>query len=192
MITTNSEEDFKCLMQLRWMGITKDTWGRLEKVTMPNENSQKGYGWYYEVQELGYKYHMNDLAFALGLVQLSKLEANNNRRRELAKIYTEKFSDISEIECPEVIPDVITAQHNYVIRCDKRDELHLFLREHNISSGVHYMPIHLQPFYRRLFPDVSLPMTEKQWIRLLTLPLFPDMSQNEQAYIIDCVRKFAK
>ena len=192
MITTNSEEDFKCLMQLRWMGITKDTWGRLEKVTMPNESSQKGYGWYYEVPELGYKYHMNDLAAALGLVQLSKLEANNNRRRELAKIYTEKFSDISEIECPEVMPDVITAQHNYVIRCDKRDELHLFLREHNISSGVHYMPIHLQPFYRRLFPDVSLPMTEKQWIRLLTLPLFPDMSQDEQAYIIDCIRKFVK
>jgi len=172
------------------MGITKDTWGRLEDVTIPGNNAQKGYGWYYEVPELGYKYHMNDITAALGLAQLSKLEASNKRRRELAEDYTEKLSDIPGIECPVIMPDVITSQHNYVIRCDKRDELHLHLREKSISSGVHYMPVHLQPYYKEICHNIDLPVTEKQWRRLLTIPLYPQMKEDDQFYIIKTIEKY--
>lgn len=190
MITTNDSDGASRLRRLRWMGIIKDTWSRLETLSRSGKVAQKAYGWYYEIPELGYKCHMNDITAALGLVQLGKLEVANKRRQELAAIYTEGLSDLPGIECPVVRPGVITAQHNYVIRCDRRDELHLYLREHNISSGVHYMPVHLHPFYLECYPDIHLPVTEAQWPRLLTLPLYPQLTAEEQAYIIKTIVTF--
>lgn len=190
MITTNDSDAAKRLRRLRWVGITKDTWGRLETLSELDKKAKRGYGWYYEVLELGYKCHMNDIAGVLGLVQLKKLEKANKKRRELAAIYTKGLSDLPGIECPVVRPGVVTAQHNYVIRCDRRDELHLYLRKNNISSGVHYMPIHLQPFYKKRYPKTHLPVTEAQWPRLLTLPLYPQLTVKEQAHIIETIRKF--
>lgn len=190
MITTNDSEAATRLRRLRWMGITKDTWDRLETLSESGKKAQKSYGWYYKIPELGYKCHMNDITAALGLVQLGKLEAANKNRRKLATIYTERLSALPGIECPIVRSGMITAQHNYVIRCDQRDELHLYLREHNISSGVHYMPVHLHPFYQEQYPNIHLPVTEAQWLRLLTLPLYPQLTGEEQNYIIDTIREF--
>lgn len=190
MITTDNAKAAARLRRLRWVGITKDTWKRLKTVSKLGKKSYKGYGWYYEVPELGYKCHMNDIAAALGLVQLKKLEKANKKRRKLAAVYTKKLSGLPGIECPVVQPKVITAQHNYVIRCDRRDELHLYLREQGISSGVHYMPSHLHPFYRKQYPKVRLPVVEAQWLRLLTLPLYPQLTLKEQVYIIKAIREF--
>ena len=190
MITTDDSNAAARLRRLRWVGITKDTWSRLETISESRKRVRKSYGWYYEVTELGYKCHMNDIAAVLGLVQLDKLEAANKKRRELATTYTAGLSDLLGIECPVVRPGVVTAQHNYVIRCDRRDELHLYLREHNISSGVHYMPLYLHPFYRKRYPNIHLPVTEAQWPRLLTLPLYPQLTARDQSYIIETIRKF--
>lgn len=192
MITTDDADAAARLRRLCWVGIGKGTWERMETVSKHRKKSYKGYGWYYEVSELGYKYHMNDIAAALGLVQLKKLEKANQKRRKLAAIYTKKLSDLPAIECPVVRSKVITSQHNYVIRCDQRDKLHLYLREHNISSGVHYMPIHLHPFYRKRYPKVHLPVTEAQWSRLLTLPLYPQLTLKKQAEVIKAIREFIK
>jgi dTDP-4-amino-4,6-dideoxygalactose transaminase len=108
----------------------------------------------------------------------------------LAKRYTQILKKLPEIKCPTTEPRTISAQHNYVIQCKNRDKLHLFLRERNISSGVHYMPLHLQPYYKKLFPKVRLPIVEAVWKSLLTLPLYPDLTIKEQDYIIHCIKAF--
>ena len=175
MITTNNKKYAEHLRRLRWVGITKGTWDRLEEVSKRGRNSYRGYGWYYEVKELGYKYHMNDISAALGLVQLEKLDKANQKRRMLAKRYTEYLSNILGIQCPIVHERVVSAQHNYVIRTDHRDELNLYLRKHKLSTGVHYMPIHLHPLYQKKYPSYKLPITEFVRTKLLTLPLYTQL-----------------
>lgn len=190
MITVKEKKLAEKLRRLRWVGINKNTWERLENVSKDDNRSYRVYGWYYEIEEMGYKYHMNDLNAALGIVQLKKLGKANEKRRTLARRYTNSLKKIKEIVCPTTKPNVISAQHNYVIRCKERDKLHLYLRERNISSGVHYMPLHLQPFYRKKCPKINLPITETEWKKLLTLPLYPQLTHKEQDYIINCIKKF--
>jgi perosamine synthetase len=190
MITVKDKATAERLNRLRWLGINKNTWDRLEVISENENKAYKAYGWYYEVDELGYKCHMNDINAAIGLVQLRKLNKSNKKRRALAKRYTQMLQKLPEIKCPIIEPRTISAQHNYVIQCKNRNKLHLFLRERNISSGVHYMPIHLQPYYKKLFPKVRLPIVEAVWKSLLTLPLYPDLTLKEQDYIIRCIKEF--
>lgn len=192
MITTDDPEIDKFLRRLRWVGIDKDTWERTEAVEMdPEDGIRKyaGYGWYYEVQELGYKCHMNDINAAIGLVQLGRLDEMNEKRRSIAEKYNEAFADVEWIQTPAELPSVRSARHNYVIRTASRDALNLYLREKKIASGVHYLPIHLQPFYRDRF-SASVPVAESVWKELLTLPLYPDLGDEELQYVIDCILDF--
>lgn len=190
MITVKNKEFADRLKSLRWVGINKDTWDRIEDISKKGEKSYRVYGWYYEVGELGFKYHMNDINASLGIVQLHKLDESNKKRRELASRYTKQLGNIKQIQCPVIKPGNISAQHNYVIRCKERDKLHLFLRERRISSGVHYMPIHIQPYYKKLYPKTNLPVVEAEWKKLLTLPLYPDLTFKEQGYIISSIKSF--
>ncbi len=190
MITVKDKSIAEHLHRLRWVGINKDTWERLEIVSEKGEKSYRGYGWYYEIEELGYKCHMNDIAAAIGLVQLRKLDKSNTMRRSLAERYTSELGKLSKITCPTIRSGIASAQHNYVIRCNDRDKLHLYLRDRGVSTGVHYMPVHFQPYYKRLYPNTRLPVTESEWKQLLTLPLYPQLTIKEQDYIIDCIKKF--
>lgn len=190
MITVKDKDTAERLRRLRWVGINKNTWDRLEEISEDDNRSYRVYGWHYEIEELGYKYHMNDINAALGLIQLQKLDDSNKKRRALASRYTKKLKELKEVRCPVVKPGMLSAQHNYVIRCKDRDKLHLYLRGRNISSGVHYLPLHLQPYYRKLYPKIRLPIVETEWKKLLTLPLYPDLTQKEQDYIISCIKEF--
>ncbi|KKQ74297.1 MAG: putative pyridoxal phosphate-dependent enzyme, partial [Candidatus Woesebacteria bacterium GW2011_GWB1_38_5b] len=190
MITTNNKTQAERLRQLRWLGISKDTWKRIEKIKTSEKFRVKGYGWYYEIHELGYKYHMNDIAAAIGIAQLAKLEKSNEKRRMLARRYTKKLACLEEVVLPTVYDHVVSAQHNYVIQAKKRDELHLYLRNKNISTGVHYMPIHMHPLYKKMAKTSKLPVTEKVWRNLLTLPLYPQLTSQEQDKIIKEIWRF--
>lgn len=192
MIVTDRDELVPRLRRLRWCGIDKSTWDRTEDVVHEVEHGTRSYaryGWYYEVNELGFKYHMNDIAAAIGLVQLGKLPAANERRREIAQRYTEAFREVDEIRCPAEEPFSRSSWHNFVIQTAERDALNLFLRDRNIASGVHYLPIHLQPFYRRRSETV-LPVAEDVWRRILTLPLYPGMSDADVERVIGAVLDF--
>ena len=147
------------------------------------------YGWYYEVHDLGYKYHMNDITAALGLVQLGKLDRTNARRRQLVQQYNAAFAGIEWIEIPIEPKYAYSACHNYVIKTPYRDELNLYLKEKEIATGVHYMPIHLQPYYRKRF-KARVPVAEDVWTQILTLPLYPDLSDKEQQYVIESIRTY--
>ena len=189
MITTNRLEIASDLRRLRWLGIDKSTWDRTEEATMEIESGIRRfaqYGWYYEVSELGHKYHMNDIAATIGLVQLGKLDSSNDRRRALACRYNERFAGTPWIETPVVKDYTLSATHNYVIKSAYRDDLNTYLRGKGIATGVHYMPIHLQPYYRRRAHG-PLPVAEQVWTRLLTLPLYCDLTDDEVDYVIDSV-----
>lgn len=194
MITTDNKEVYELLKRLRWVGIDKSTWERTEAIgeAMKSERKEYGkYGWYYEVNELGYKYHMNDIAAAIGLVQLKELEKTNQRRREIVESYNQAFGDIEWIETPVEREYVKSAHHNYVIKTPYRDELNLYLRDKGIATGVHYMPIHLQPYYRKQF-YAGVPVAEKVWTTLLTLPLYPDLTDEDFDYVVDSIRSFER
>jgi perosamine synthetase len=168
------------LRRLRWCGIDKDTWDR-------SEVDQK-YSWYYTVQELGYKYHMNDITAAIGLVQLEKLDQANVRRREIVAYYDDRFADLEWLETPVEKRYAQGAHHNYVVKLDRRDELIVYLRERKISAGVHYLPSHLYSMYRDFKADV--PVAERVWRRLVTLPLYPGMTDSDVERVVRAVRNF--
>lgn len=180
MIAIHDLEFDKKLRRLRWCGIDKDTWNR-------SEVDQK-YSWYYTVQELGFKYHMNDITAAIGLVQLEKLERANARRREIVSYYNERFADLEWLERPVEKEYTRSALHNYVIKLDRRDELIAHLQARRISAGVHYFPIHLYSMYRKFKADV--PVTERVWRRLVTLPLYPGMSDADVERVVDVITCF--
>ena len=182
MITTNDSEIYNRLLKLRWLGITKDTWAR--------EDKDKNYSWYYDIEEVGYKYHMNDITAALGLVQLSKLDKMNSRRNEITDKYNKGFADLDWIETPMLKSHSKSACHNYVIKLDKRDELNIFLKERGISTSVHYIPNNHYKMYKTCRGET--PVCEKVWKKLLTLPLFPDLKDSEVNMIIEQVKLFGE
>ena len=182
MVTTNNPDWDKSMRKRRWMGINKSTFDR--------EIVGKGYNWYYEVEELGYKYHMSDIAASLGLVQLKKLEAKNNRRREIAAIYKKQFADLPWLELPVEKDYAKSATHNFVVKVPEtaRDKFVDYLTENKIGAGVHYIPNHLYAMYK-LYAR-KLPITETVWKKIVTLPLFPDLSETQINYIVEKIRNF--
>jgi len=181
MITTNDKEIAEKLMTLRWLGINKDTYSR--------ENEKK-YKWDYDVEELGFKYHMNDIAAAIGLVQLKKLEKLNKKRKEISKAYSDAFSNIPWIEIPVERDYVKSSNHNYVIKVSERDKLIEHLNKNEISASVHYRPIYHHKIYKNLGISANCPIAEKTWGKLITLPLFPDLDYVEVEKITAAVKDF--
>lgn len=189
MLTTNRIEMVRALKQFRWVGIDKSTWDRTEDIVMELESDIRRYatyGWYYEVHELGYKYHMNDITAVIGLCQLKKLDKYNERRRQIVQRYNKAFSSVEWIETPVEQEYAGSAAHNYVIKTPYRDKLNLYLKENGVATGVHYMPAHLQPYYRERC-KVNLPVAERVWETLLTLPLYPALTDSQVDKVIDLI-----
>ena len=170
------------IRQMRWVGIDKDTWKRFS-------NEDKHQPWYYEVNCLGYKYNMNDLAAAIGLCQLKKLDGINLRKRTLIDNYLHNLCGVGDLCFPSY--DLETGGYwLFIVQTDRRDALLEFLGEKNIACGVHFMPTHLHPYYRKKYPDTSLPVAEHVWKRIVSLPLYASMTESDQAYVVDSVKEF--
>jgi perosamine synthetase len=181
LITARSADDAERLRRLRWMGISKSTWDR-------SDPSSHRYSWYYDVRELGYKCHMNDIAAGIGLAQLAKLERTNRRRKAIVAQYNEAFRNLAWLRTPVVRDYAASACHNYVIRTPHRDALHVYLAERGISTSVHYIPNTHYEMYRAFGGPV--PVCDAVWKELLTLPLFPDLSESDLGRIIESVQAF--
>jgi perosamine synthetase len=184
MITTNNEEIMKRIRKLYWFGI-ESTYDRVTKVKdSPGSNSV--YKWQYDIDILGYKYYMIDLTAALGLSQMDKLEANLLRRQFIQNKYNEAFSIIPEIQIP---PFSYTVQHYVIKVCPtKRNNLIDYLKDKNIHTSVHYRPLHL---YTQFKEDESLfPVANTEWLKIITLPVHLNMSDDDIDYIIYWVKEF--
>lgn len=177
MIVVNEEKLYKKLLPLRWCGIDKSTW----------ERSGKKYSWDYVINSVGYKMHMNDIMAAIGLAQLSRLEKMNERRRQIRKLYDKGLADIKWLRLPVEKEWARSSWHLYVIRCEKREELMDWLASHQITTTGHYKPLYLYPIFKNRH---DTPVTEKEWKKIIVLPMYADLTNPQVEYIIDTIKKF--
>jgi perosamine synthetase len=166
--------------RLRWLGIDKGTWDRTKL--------DRSYWWEYSVDEVGLKSHLNDLHAAIGLVQLAKLDAGNARRKALVQRYRRELQGIAAITLPpDDDPTYSSSWHLCEVRAERRDELSQHLREQGIHTGVHYKPVHL---YRCYGDQPKLPVAEAVFPKLLTLPLYPALTDDDMTLICDAIKDF--
>ena len=190
VITTNDPERAGRMRQFRNHGITTDARTR-----------QNSGSWYYEMVALGYNYRITDLQCALGVSQLRHADQWHARRVEIARRYTESLADISGLGLPLVRTDRLSAWHLYVIRVDAqalrpgvgRAEVFRALRAENIGVNVHYIPVTWHPYYRALgHGPGECPVADHAYEQLITLPLFPAMSDQDVADVVEAVRKVVR
>lgn len=171
-------------------GMSRDAWKRYEQ----------GGSWYYEVVAPGYKYNMTDIQAALGLHQLRRLEGFQRRRREVVQAYNEAFSGNEALQLPVERTEVEHAWHLYVLRLRPgvltidRDRFIRELESCNIGTSVHFIPVHLHPYYRDRYgfaPD-DLPVACENYRRMLSLPLSPRLTDEDLADVVEAVLQVVK
>jgi len=174
MITTNDKEVYEKLLPMRWCGIDKSTWQR----------TNKKYGWDYSIDTIGYKCHMNDITAAIGLAQLERLDDLNNKRKLRVLQYLDKLKDLKWLKLPDYDED--SSWHMFVVRVEERDRFIDHMLAHGVSVGVHYKPLNTYP----MFPKTKLPVTDRVWRTLATLPLFPSMTDEQFSHIVEVIKGF--
>ena len=185
-VTTNREDIYKKLQLFRSHGITKDS-----EQFQANEDLPEP--WYYEQQFLGFNYRLTDIQAALGVSQIKKLPAFIERREEIAAAYFEAFSPLAELgkmTLPTILKHAVHAWHIFVIKVnpEQRSQIFQSLIEKGLGVNLHYIPVYLHPYYQRLGYQKGLcPEAEALFESIITLPLFPKMTESEIAYVIDCV-----
>ena len=186
MITTNNKELYEKLLLFRSHGITRNA----ELLENKNEGS-----WYYEQHELGYNYRITDIQCALGISQLKKIDIFIERRIEIATLYNDAFKDINEITIPYQAEDGISSWHIYVLKFDlnklnlKRNDIFDSLRAKGIGVNLHYIPVYLHPYYKKLgYKKGICSKSEALYEEIITIPLFPDMTDEDVNYVINAIK----
>jgi perosamine synthetase len=179
-VTTNNSKFDARLRLFRNHGITTD-----------HRQREKQGSWFYEMTELGFNYRITDFQCALGLSQLKKLPEWLKRRQEIAEKYNKAFAGTS-IK-PLVNKDfVYNAYHLYVVRMPNRNEVFNKLRKAGIGVNVHYIPVHLHPYYQKTqgTKKGDCPVAEKAYEQILSLPMYPALTNDEQDYVIKTIKSF--
>jgi UDP-4-amino-4,6-dideoxy-N-acetyl-beta-L-altrosamine transaminase len=186
IVTTNSEALYNKMMLFRTHGITRN----------PNALIENHGPWYYEQQSLGYNYRLTDVQSALGTSQMGKIDGFITRRREIVKQYNDKFKNLKEIVTPHETSYSNSGWHIYVIQIIpellsvSRREIFEALLAENIGVNVHYLPVYLHPYYRNLGYEKGIcPKAEELYNNMITLPLFPSMTDEDINDVIDAVKK---
>lgn len=178
MILTNNKDFYEKLKIFRHHGI----------IRKPEQGP-----WYYEIESPGYNYRITDIQCALGLSQFKKIDKFLKRRKEIAKTYNKAFRDIKKIILPAEKDYAKSSWHIYPIQAQGTDRRKFFesLQKKGIGMQVHYMPLHLHPFYIKKFgyKKGDFPIAEKYYERAITLPLFPKMTGKDIQYVIKIVKK---
>jgi len=177
MLTTNSEALYKKLSLLRTHGITK-------------ENMSENHGtWYYEMQTLGFNYRLTDIQSALGITQLAKNDAGVVRRNEIANTYKEAFN--GKIAYQSLSEGDYNAHHLFIIEVEDRKGLYDYLRAQNIFAQIHYIPVHTLPYYKEIgYNSANLSQAEDYYSKCISLPMYPTLTNEEQAFVIKNVLDF--
>ena len=186
MATTDNAAWAERMRCMTLHGITKDAWNRYAGVG----------SWYYEIQCPGYKYNMTDIAAAIGLEQLRKSDRFLAARKRIAAMYDEGFADLAEMRRPTCHSSVGHAWHLYVIQLElnrlriSRDGFIEALKKENVGASVHFMPLHLHPYYRNTFgyrPE-DFPQASASFDRIVSLPIYPNMGEEDVQAVIRAVR----
>lgn len=186
-VTTDDDELYKKLLLFRTHGITRvQDW-----MDKPSEG-----GWYYQQIDLGYNYRMTDIQAALLTSQLEKLDMFAARRKELVKRYDEAFNAMPEITVQKEIPQSDTVRHLYIIQLNTemlkcgRKEVFDALQAEGVGVNVHYIPVYTFPYYQKLgYKMGSCPNAEKLYERIISIPLFYSMTDEDQEKVIEAIKK---
>ncbi len=194
MITTNDEPTYRHLLRLRSHGINKLD----DPIQVPEQAGTNGvqHPWYYEMQELGYHYRITDIHCALALSQLGKLETFLARRRALVSAYDAAFASNGPCRPAQTDGRDRSGHHLFVLRIDfdaagrTRGQIMQALRARNVGSQVHYIPVPAQPYYRRLgFRPEDYPNAQRYYEQALSIPLYYDLSDDEQRHVIASIEE---
>lgn len=192
MITTNNKALYERLLQLRTHGITRNT---QQFVNSPDLafgiSGEENYPvWYMEMQELGYNYRLTDIQAALGTSQLLRADTGLERRRSIAKRYSDAFSAAPFIKGHSGSVNG-HAYHLYVIETVDRAGLYQYLRENGVFAQIHYFPCHLMPYYQQFgWKPGDFPHAENYYNHCMSLPMYPTLSDEEQEQVITLVNNY--
>ena len=187
MLTTTDKDVMERARRLSLHGLSRDAWNRYAR----------GGSWFYEVVEAGYKYNMTDLAASLGLGQLHRLDEMHAQRTSLAARYSAAFDEMPWVDVPDGQGQNGHSWHLYMLRlnldqllCDRAEFLAALTAE-NIGSSVHFIPLHMHPYFRQTyeFSADGFPNAATLYERVLSLPLYPKMTRDDQSDVIEAVRK---
>ena len=186
MVTTESSDIADLIRSLRLHGLSRDAAAR---------DADAG-TWVYEVKHLGFKYNMTDIQAALGIHQLARIQEFADARQRIVDLYNLELADIAEIHLPVVRPDVTHAWHLYIIRLAldqltiSRAEFINQLHEENIRTSVHYIPLHLHPYFKERFQFApgDFPRTMECFERVISLPLYPRMTPADVRRVTTAIR----
>jgi perosamine synthetase len=189
MITTDNQVAADRIRLMRLHGIERDAWKRY----------RADGSWFYEVLEAGFKYNLTDIQSAMGLVQLAKCDAMRQAREVIAQQYSAAFSSFEGIVTPTVHPDRSSSWHLYILRLRldhlkiDRDSFIKALQRRGVACSVHFIPLHLQPYYRRAYGYQigDYPHAEQEYHSCLSLPIYPAMTEPEIHHVIGAVQKTA-
>ena len=187
MITTKRASLARRLRMLSLHGLSLDAWKRYSR----------GGSWRYDVERLGFKYNLTDVAAGIGLAQAAKFHDMQRRRRSLARRYNDLLADLDAFDLPREYLDSVHAWHLYIVRVRTealridRDRLIEELRTAGIGTSVHFIPLHLHTYYRKTFGHRkgSFPHAERESARVVSLPLYPGLTRLEQSRIVDTLRR---
>ena len=190
MVTTDNGDLAARMRIMRLHGIGRDAWKRY---------SAEG-SWYYEVLDSGFKYNLTDIQSAIGLVQLDRCDEMRSAREKIAARYTKEFAMTQTLQVPTVRDNCDSAWHLYVLRLNleqvsiTRSEMIEKLRERGISCSVHFIPLHMHPFYKQTYGynTEDFPVASKEYMRYFSLPIFPGMSSTQIDYVIENVLEIMK
>ncbi len=185
LITHNDEPLEKSLRLLRFHGIERDAWKRYGRGGNPE----------YDIETPGWKYNLTDIQAALGIAQLSRLDEFNSRRAKLVALYREGLKEVAGLELPGDPPYPHDhAHHLFVVKilAMERERFMEKLSDHNIGYGLHFPACHLLKYVRDRFGIMKLPETERAAGRILSLPLFPDMTDGDVAYVCRAIREILR
>ena len=187
MLTTDNEEYALRASQMRLHGISGDAWKRY---------SREG-SWYYEVLDAGYKLNLTDMQSALGLEQLKKANQFWSSRQQIAEFYLDRLSTIDELELPPVGINCQHSWHLFILRIRPellqidRNQFIARLKEKSIGTSVHFIPLHLHPYYQHEYGYRigDFPNAEDAYRGCLSLPIYPDLTPDEMTRIVDAVER---
>lgn len=190
MIVSTDPELTERVKTMSLHGLSKSAWSRFES---------KG-SWYYEIVEPGFKYNLTDLAAAIGVAQLGKADRFLEERTRIARMYSERLAECDEfVETPRWFEDRESSWHIYAMRLRlaglsiDRAQFIEQMKEQGIVTSVHWMPLHLHPYYRRTYGyrAADFPVATAEWQRLISLPIFPGMREAEVDYVCQTIAQIA-
>lgn len=183
MITTDSETLAEKIKLLRSHGMTSLTWDR-----------ERGHSFSYDVVELGYNYRMDEVRSAIGLVQLQKIDGNNKKRGEAVNIYKKECDEVDYISSPFLCNQSVASYHLFPILLNNnlsRKSFMQFMKERSIQTSIHYPPIHKFSHYASAYQNARLSRTNDIATKIVTLPLYPDISRDQIDYVIESIKEWS-